>query len=156
MIPNYSFIRLWRYLNIYFLKPFDAVNDTITSDLLLKFKWKNNYLEIGSGDGMFSYIMHGNYFPLWFDRYININLTKKNIFETKFHFFPKKKKFFKLRPKLSIDAKDHHVISLKKLGFSTKNLKCDYEHLKKKKTLKILFFFIHRTVLKAIQNQLII
>ena len=33
--------RLWRYLNIYFLKPFDAVNDTITSYLIYN---KHEYL----------------------------------------------------------------------------------------------------------------
>ena len=26
---NFILSRLWRYLNIYFLKPFDAVNDTL-------------------------------------------------------------------------------------------------------------------------------
>ena len=57
MKNNFSLIRLWNYLNIYFLKPIDAVNDTITSDLLLKFNWEKKYLEIGSGDGMFSYIL---------------------------------------------------------------------------------------------------
>ena len=31
---------------------------------------------------MFSYIMHGNSFPLWFDRYLNVNLKNKNIFNT--------------------------------------------------------------------------
>ena len=80
---SFSLIRLWRYLNIYFLKPFDAVNDTITSDLLLKLHWSDNYMEIGSGDGMFSYIMHGNSFPIWFDRYLNVDLKRKNIFQSK-------------------------------------------------------------------------
>ena len=42
MKNNFSLIRLWNYLNIYFLKPIDAVNDTITSDLLLKFNWEKN------------------------------------------------------------------------------------------------------------------
>ena len=39
--------RLWRYLNIYFLKPFDAINDTLTSYLLYKDEaWQNDYIEI--------------------------------------------------------------------------------------------------------------
>ena len=83
MTCSFSFLRLWNYLNIYFLKPFDAVNDTITSDLLLKFNWEKNYVELGSGDGMFSYIMHGNSFPIWFDRYLNVDLNSKNIFKSK-------------------------------------------------------------------------
>ena len=115
----FSFLRLWKYLNIYFLKPFDAVNDTITSDLLLKFKWKNNYLEIGSGDGMFSYIMHGNSFPIWFDRYLNIDLKHKKFFKTNRELvFPKLKKKYTISPSLSVDARKHHVEIIKKIKFS--------------------------------------
>ena len=69
--------RLWNYLNIYFLKPFDAVNDTLTATLIRKFNWNIPYLEIGSGDGVFSYVMHGGKFPVWFDRYIDVNLKTK-------------------------------------------------------------------------------
>ncbi len=136
-----SLSRLWSYLNIYFLKPFDAVNDTITSDLLLKFKWKNNYFEIGSGDGMFSYVMHGNSFPIWFDRYLNVNTKKKNIFETNFNDYPNIKKKFKIRPKISLDAKNHHIISLNKLGFSQRNFLGNYENFKFKKNSQNLIFF---------------
>ena len=96
-MSNFIFVatRLWNYLNIYFLKPFDAVNDTLTASLLKDYNWETPYIEIGSGDGMFSYIMHGNSFPLWFDRYQNINLSNKNIFKSNFKHFPKlKKKIF--------------------------------------------------------------
>ena len=68
---NFHFIytRLWQYLNIYYLKPFDAINDTLTSYIIYQnIKFEKNYVEIGSGDGMFSYIMHGGKFPLTFDR----------------------------------------------------------------------------------------
>ena len=123
MSSSFSFLRLWRYLSIYYLKPFDAVNDTITSDLLLKFKWNNNYVEIGSGDGMFSYIMHGNSFPIWFDRYLNIDLGKKDIFESNLDHFPNIKKKFEIRPKISIDARKYHILSLQKIGFSKKIFK---------------------------------
>ncbi len=145
MSCSFSFLRLWNYLNIYFLKPFDAVNDTITSDLLLKLKWKKNYLEIGSGDGMFSYIMHGNSFPLWFDRYLNVNLKNKNIFNTEGKNnikFPKfKKKKFNISPKLSIDARHHHVEYIKKIKFS-KQAKClKYENLNIPKNSQDLVFF---------------
>lgn len=139
---SFSFVRLWNYLNIYFLKPFDAVNDTITSDLLLKFKWKNNYTEIGSGDGMFSFIMHGNHFPLWFDRYLNTDMTKKNIFDkTENIIFPVfKKKKFKIAPKLSLDARNHHINFVKRLNFS-KQFECaSYEKFRFKKNFQKLFF----------------
>ena len=142
MSCSFSFLRLWNYLNIYYLKPFDSVNDTITSDILLKFKWKNNYLELGSGDGMFSYIMHGNSFPLWFDRYQNINLSNKNIFKSNFKHFPKLKKKYLIRPKHSIDARKHHVISINKIGFSKNSQISNYENFKyKKKTENLIFFY---------------
>ena len=143
MTCRYSFKRLWNYLNIYFLKPFDAVNDTITSDLLLMLSWKNNYTEIGSGDGMFSYIMHGNNFPVWFDRYLNVNINKRNIFDktNKIRFPSLKNKKFNIRPKLSIDARKHHVEYIKKIKFS-KNAKCiNYENINLKSNSEKLIFF---------------
>ena len=42
--------RLWNYINIYFLKPFDAINDTLTASLLKEHTWEdfgdcfNNYI----------------------------------------------------------------------------------------------------------------
>jgi len=135
-----SFVRLWNYLNIYYLKPFDAVNDTITSDLLLKFNWKNNYLELGSGDGMFSFIMHGNSFPLWFDRYLNINLSDKNIFKSKLRYFPKFKNKYSIQPNCSIDSKYHHIVSVNKIGFSKSSKLSNYENLKYKKKSEDLIF----------------
>lgn len=137
-----SLIRLWNYLNVYYLKPFDAVNDTITSDLLLKFKWENNYLEVGSGDGMFSFIMHGNSFPLWFDRYRNVNLSEKNIFKSQYKKFPEFKKKYSIRPSCSIDARNHHIISINKIGFSKSSQKSNYENFKyKKKSENLIFFY---------------
>lgn len=143
MSCSFSFMRLWRYLSIYFLKPFDAVNDTITSDLLLKLNWKKNYLELGSGDGMFSYIMHGNSFPLWFDRYLNVDLENKNIFKKKGLIkFPKlKKKNNKIFPTLSIDARPHHIEYIKKINFSKTAKRMNYEKLKISKNSKELIFF---------------
>ncbi|MDB9812545.1 hypothetical protein OAB74_02215 [Candidatus Pelagibacter sp.] len=137
-----SLVRLWNYLNIYYLKPFDAVNDTITSDLLLKFKWKNNYLELGSGDGMFSFVMHGNSFPLWFDRYQNINFSDKNIFKSEYDNFPKFKKKYLIRPNCSVDARQHHIISINKIGFSKSSKLSSYEKFKyKKKSENLIFFY---------------
>lgn len=145
MSCSFSFLRLWNYLNIYFLKPFDAVNDTITSDLLLKLKWHKDYIEIGSGDGMFSYIMHGNSFPIWFDRYLNVNLKSKNIFKTKnkAHLkFPKLiQRNFKIAPKLSIDARPHHVELIKKIKFSKSAKYSKYENIDILKNSQSLVFF---------------
>ena len=109
--------RLWRYLNIYFLKPFDAVNDTLTSYLIFNnHSLKNNYIELGSGDGMFSYIMCGGKFPLEFDRYLDVKLSQKDIFDVH------KKNFLlnldvkkTIRPLISIDSKKNHVIKIKQI-----------------------------------------
>ena len=59
--------RLWRYFGLYFLKPFDAVNDTLTASLIRRLDWEGRFLEIGSGDGFYSYVLHGGAPPLWFD-----------------------------------------------------------------------------------------
>ena len=61
-----------------FFETFDAVNDTLTSYLIFKkHKLEKDYLELGSGDGMFSFVMSGGKFPLNFDRYIDVSLKKK-------------------------------------------------------------------------------
>lgn len=55
---------------MYWLKPFDAVNDTANAIALLNFDWsKSPILEIGGGDGVFSFIMHGGKFAFEDDRY---------------------------------------------------------------------------------------
>ena len=139
-----SLIRLWNYLNIYYLKPFDAVNDTITSDLLLKLNWQNNYIEIGSGDGAFSFIMHGGSFSLYYDRYLNVNLNKKDIFNSnnKNLVIKKKYKKEKIYPSISIDAKKFHVDLVKKIGFSKKTILSKYENLPiKSRTQNLIFFY---------------
>ena len=136
--------RLWRYLNIYFLKPFDAINDTLTSCLIFNnHSLKNNYTEVGSGDGMYSYIMCGGKFPLKFDRYLDVNLSQNDIFDTheknyKFKLDVKKK----IRPLISIDAKKNHVKKIEEIGFSKKVLLSKYEKLiLKRNSTKIIFYY---------------
>lgn len=60
---------LRRYLQIYWLKPFDAVNDAANAWALRQFRWEEPILEVGGGDGVFSFIMHGGEFNLTDDRY---------------------------------------------------------------------------------------
>ena len=131
-MTNFIFIanRLWNYLNIYFLKPFDAINDTLTASLLKDYNWDIPYLEIGSGDGMFSYIMHGGNFPIWFDRYINIDLNKKDIFDT--HNTSNNlslKKIKNIVNLCSIDSKENHIKKIKEIGFAEKAILSKYESL---------------------------
>ncbi len=131
-MSNFIFVatRLWNYLNIYFLKPFDAVNDTLTASLLKDYNWETPYIEIGSGDGMFSYIMHGGKFPIWFDRYLNIDLKKKDIFDT--HQMNKNlplKKIKNIKNLCAIDSKENHIKKIKEIGFADKAILSKYEKL---------------------------
>ena len=141
---NFVLTRLWRYLNIYFLKPFDAVNDTLTSYLIFKkHKLEKNYLELGSGDGMYSFIMSGGKFPINFDRYIDVSLKKKDIFDT----HKKEIKIYQnknlTRPYLSIDTKENHVKKIREIGFSkyTQASKLENIKLKNKNKFSLIFFY---------------
>lgn len=127
----YSAIRLWKYLNIYFLKPFDAVNDTLTSAILRQMDWQEEYLEVGSGDGMFSFIMHGGSFPLSIDRYLLTDTKisgdiydyhKENVLKTKNQ--PSK-------PKLTccFDAKESHLRKVREIGYAKYSSIVSYEKL---------------------------
>jgi SAM-dependent methyltransferase len=60
---------LKRYLQVYWLKPFDAINDTANAAALTQFTWEDPILEVGGGDGMFSFLMHGGQFSFKDDRY---------------------------------------------------------------------------------------
>lgn len=60
---------LRRYLQVYWLKPFDAVNDAANAWALRQFPWEEPILEVGGGDGMFSFIMHDGAFIATDDRY---------------------------------------------------------------------------------------
>jgi len=122
--------RLWQYLSLYFLKPFDAINDTLTSSILYSLNWDGNIVELGSGDGEFSYVMHGGKFPLWYDRYLDTDLSKKDIFDT--HIDGQINGLTKLSyPNiiLSIDAKENHVKKIKEIGFSKNAKQSLYENL---------------------------
>lgn len=67
------------YFQMYWLKPFDAVNDAANAVSLLKFDWANKpILEIGGGDGVFSFIMHGGMFNFLGDRYDQADISKKD------------------------------------------------------------------------------
>jgi len=121
--------RLWRYQSLYFLKPFDAVNDTLASSLLSKFQWDGEITEIGSGDGVFCYIMHGGKFPIGFDRYLSVDLEKGDIFDTHKSEFVSTNKLDHPSIALSIDAKASHIVKVKEIGFSGDAIVSPYEDL---------------------------
>jgi len=122
--------RLWRYHNLYFLKPHDAVNDTLTSSLLHRLDWSGPVVEIGAGDGVFSYVMHGGSFPLCFDRYLLTDLSKTDIYDS--HRADVLRPAVKLNSpdiELAIDAKDSHVRKIREIGFAKRSQVAAYEAL---------------------------
>lgn len=127
---QFALTRLWRFLNIYFLKPNDAVNDTITASLLTDFDWSGNVLEIGSGDGMFSYVMHGGGFPINFDRYRMTDLKKADIYDVhQKSILTTSKKLFSPIIEVAIDAKRAHVDKIREINFAKNVVQCAYEKL---------------------------
>jgi len=132
LLNKYIFIltRLWQYLSLYFLKPFDAINDTLTSSLIHRLDWNGEVVELGSGDGEFSYVMHGGTFPIWYDRYLDTDLSKNDIFDTHKDDKLTTTKVLKY-PNLilSIDARENHVKKIKEIGFSKDAICASYENL---------------------------
>ena len=122
--------RLWRYHSLYFLKPHDAVNDTLTASLLHRLDWSGPVIEIGSGDGVFSYVMHGGVFPLWFDRYLLTDLSKQDIYDIhKGNVPPSTVSLHSPDVTLAIDAKESHVRKIKEIGFADHCVVSAYEAL---------------------------
>lgn len=131
-MKHFGFVlsRLWRYHNLYFLKPHDAINDTLTASLLHRLDWSGTVVEIGSGDGVYSYIMHGGTFPLWSDRYLLTDLTKQDIYDS--HRGNVLQPAVTLRNPdihLAIDAKKSHVNKIKEIGFARHCMVSSYEAL---------------------------
>lgn len=122
--------RLWRYNSLYFLKPHDCVNDTLTSSLLSRLDWSGEFAEIGGGDGVFSYIMHGGFFSFSYDRYLQTDLRLTDIYDTHVN--------QSINPRvslsypnitLSIDAKLSHVNKISEIRFAKHAICCNYESL---------------------------
>ncbi|MBI3773327.1 MAG: methyltransferase domain-containing protein [Gammaproteobacteria bacterium] len=122
--------RLWRYFSLYFLKPFDAVNDTLTASLVYRLNWSGDFVEIGSGDGVYSYIMHGGSFPIWFDRYLLTDLGRADIYDThRENILPRANSLDFPIIKKAIDAKRSHVEKIKEIGFAQEAICAPYEQL---------------------------
>ena len=122
--------RLWRYQSLYFLKPNDAVNDTLTSSLLCRLDWTGPIVEIGSGDGVFSYIMHGGAFPLDFDRYLLTDLSKQDIYDDhRDDVIHPAVRLDYPNITLAIDAKQSHVDKIAEIGFAKQAKLASYESL---------------------------
>lgn len=144
LLKKLSFLsRLWQYNNLYFLKPHDAINDTLTSSILKNLDWSDEILEIGSGDGVFSYIMHGGKFDFKYDRYLNVDLSNKDIYDI--HTERSVSTNSKLEyPNItcSLDAKESHVKKILEIGFSKDARVVEYERLPfRDNTIKKVFYY---------------
>ena len=127
---NSSPTRLWQYLSIYFLKPFDAVNDVATSRLLLSIGLPNNYLALAPGDGIFSCVMHGGRMPLSFDRYLQTDLSAVDIFDTHTSGqLIKPQKPPQISLPLAIDTKISHLYKTMEINLSKTGVHANYENL---------------------------
>jgi len=126
----FTITRLWRYFSLYFLKPFDAVNDTLTASLVADLDWSGPVVEIGSGDGEYSYVMHGGKFPLRFDRYLITDLGKDDIYDThKEDVLSPSRRLSEPEIILALDARDSHVRKIREIGFAREARVVAYENL---------------------------
>ena len=87
--------------------------------------------------------MHGGKFPVWFDRYIDVNLKNKDIFDN--HDLVNGfdlKKIKKIRNLCSVDSKENHVKKIKEIGFADKAILSEYENLPfKNESFEFIFLY---------------
>lgn len=80
--PNY----LERHFNVYWLRPASALWDAIASDIISQFSFISPSLDLGSGNGIFSFITAGGAFSIDYDWYRNSNPTgfwdNRDIYDT--------------------------------------------------------------------------
>ena len=125
-----TYSRLWQYLNVYFLKPFDALNDTVSANILSQLEWPDEVVELGVGDGIFSFIMHGGRFPLSFDRYLQVDFHNPDIFDTHTkNLFPVTRVPTNPTVMVAIDARQSHIDKVSEIGFARRAVCSPYEHL---------------------------
>lgn len=65
---------LEEHLNVYWLRPEAALWDAIASDVVCRFAFLSPSLDLGSGNGIFSFITAGGAFSLEYDWYRNVDL----------------------------------------------------------------------------------
>lgn len=98
---------------MYWLKPFDAVNDAANAMALSKFDWSEKpILEIGGGDGVFSFVLHGGEFKFLDDRYDQTDVSRQeDIYDVyKKGLTLKVKKIPPFQYDLGIDLKLNHLL----------------------------------------------
>ena len=124
--------RLWRYLAVYFLKPMDAVNDTVTALLVRRMGLEEDFIELGSGDGLYTFILGGGRLPLSFDRYQTVDLSLEDIYDNTEYRRPTraaKVRTAKVRPQIQVDAKSSHCLRINDLDPASAPILAALEHL---------------------------
>lgn len=106
---------------MYWLKPFDAVNDTANAMSLLNFDWSKGrepILEIGGGDGVFSFIMHGGSYIFSNDRYSQTDPAVSgdiyDVYDERYKLSIKKEA--DIQYDLGIDLKSSHILKARETG----------------------------------------
>lgn len=111
------------HLNVYWLRPECALWDAIASTLIAQHHISRPSLDLGSGNGIFSFITAGGSFTSDYDWYRNVDprgfWENKDIYDV--CITPPREKWLRTRPNYQIDCAFDHKMSLlaqaKALGF---------------------------------------
>lgn len=138
---------LRQYYSVYYLKPYDAVNDAANAYSFQGFPWKSPACEIGTGDGLFSFVMHGGRLPIAEDRYNQCNPGQSGDIYN--HYDPDAK------PKLAnpahfgyalgVDGNDFHLRKCRDFDLYEKLLRCPSEDLAEvpAESFNTVFFYVY-------------
>jgi SAM-dependent methyltransferase len=138
---------LLNFFQVYYLKPFDAVNDAANALSFQSFDWKEPICEIGGGDGMFSFIMQGGELEPHEDRYYQCNTSIDgdiyNYYDEKLK--PAIKTLAKRKYNLGIDGNDFHIRKCKDFNLYDDLINLPAEDLSPvlSESFNTVFFYIY-------------
>ena len=74
---------LRNHLNVWWLRPESALYQAIASTVISRYKIKSPSIDLGCGNGIFSFITAGGKFSLDYDWFRNVDFSKKDIYDAK-------------------------------------------------------------------------
>lgn len=77
---------LWEHLNVWWLRPEQALWDSIASQRIAKYSFIQPIIDIGSGNGIFSFITAGGAFSPEYDWFVNTRLDQQDIYDARQQF----------------------------------------------------------------------
>lgn len=78
---NKNFLK--NHLNVWWLRPESALWDAIASTVISQYKIEFPSMDLGCGNGIFSFITAGGRFSLDYDWFRNVDFSKKDMYDTK-------------------------------------------------------------------------